>query len=46
MANKNILSQTCVKINNTYFDIVEGSFKLKKGMEVRKVLRLLAKVEE
>lgn len=31
MARKNILSQTCVKINNTYFDITEGSFKLKKG---------------
>lgn len=31
MGNKNILSQTCVKINNTYFDIVEGSFKIKKG---------------
>ena len=31
MAKTNILSQTCVKINNTYFDIVEGSFKLKKG---------------
>jgi hypothetical protein len=31
MGNKNILSQTCVKINNTYFDIVEGSWKIKKG---------------
>lgn len=31
MGNTNILSQTCVKINNTYFDIVEGSWKLKKG---------------
>lgn len=31
MANQTILSQTCVKINNTYFDIVEGSWKLKKG---------------
>jgi hypothetical protein len=31
MANTNILSQTCVKINNTYFDITEGSFKIKKG---------------
>ena len=31
MAKTNILSQTCVKINNTYFDIVEGSFKLKTG---------------
>ncbi len=31
MGNQNILSQTCVKINNTYFDIVEGSWKLKKG---------------
>jgi len=26
-----VLSQTCVKINNTFFDIVEKSFKLKKG---------------
>ena len=31
MATKNVLSQTCVKINNTIFDIVEGSFSLKKG---------------
>ena len=31
MANTNILSQTCVKIKNTYFDITEGSFKIKKG---------------
>lgn len=31
MANQTILSQTCVKINNTYFDIVEGSWKMKKG---------------
>lgn len=26
-----VLSQTCIKINNTFFDIVENSFKLKKG---------------
>lgn len=26
-----VLSQTCIKINNTFFDIVEKSFKVKKG---------------
>lgn len=26
-----VLSQTCIKINNTFFDIVENSFKVKKG---------------
>lgn len=31
MTQRNVLSQTCVKINNTYFDIEEGSFKIKKG---------------
>lgn len=30
MAGK-VLSQTCIKINNTFFDIVEKSFKVKKG---------------
>lgn len=31
MSSGKVLSQTCVKINNTYFDITENSFKLKKG---------------
>lgn len=26
-----VLTQTCIKINNTFFDIVEKSFKVKKG---------------
>ena len=29
--SEQILSQTAVKINNQFFDIVEGSFKIKKG---------------
>lgn len=31
MGSNKTLSQTCVKINNTFFDIVEKSFKIKKG---------------
>lgn len=33
-----VLSQTCVKINNTYFDIVEKSFKLKKGYGTKEIV--------
>jgi len=29
--SKKCLTQTTIKINNTYFDIVEKSFKVKKG---------------
>lgn len=33
-----VLSQTCIKINNTFFDIVENSFKIKKGYGTKEIV--------
>lgn len=33
-----ILSKTCIKINNSFFDIVEDSFKVKKGYGSKEII--------
>ena len=33
-----VLSQTCIKMDNFFFDIVDGSFKVKKGYGTKEIL--------